>query len=406
MLDKALHNNELDYHIQPQICADTRQIIGGELLVRWFKPDGEIVHPTMFVDFLEKGGFAETFFNWSVKRVIDITRQIHQEVGTWIPLSMNLSPAHIHNRKMIEQLVDTARRYKVPKHILEIEITERVLADDPKEVLTNLKRLDNEGFKIAIDDFGTGYSSLSYLRKFPIHRLKIDRIFVANLEESEEDRLIITSIVMLAHVLGLETIAEGVEDSFQATFLKESGCEYFQGYLTGKPVPIEDFSKLVKYNAEKYSWKDTPTSVLKQKEIPQRSRQIRWKKSFSTDIVSIDNEHRRLIDMLNDFIGGEPTKKNILNTLDEITLETIHHFQHEEHVMLNIQYPRYAKHKEKHRLLIADINKYRARIAENGNKSNFSEIVRYLKYWLLRHLVSEDTQLNRYLNKSVQERRT
>ena len=405
LLETALVNNDLDFYIQPQICSDTRQVIGGELLVRWFKSDGEIVPPTMFVDFPEKGEFAEKFLKWSIQRIATILKDVHQLVGTWIPLSMNLSPAHIHDDELVRHLTAEIHRHRIPRGILEIEITERILAEDPDSVLRNLSYLSNEGFKIAIDDFGTGYSSLSYLRKFPINRLKIDRVFINNLEENEEDRLLITSIILLAHVLGLETIAEGVEDTFQASFLKDTGCEYFQGYLTGKPMPIIDFISFIKENKTNLSWQDIPINILKDKNIQSKAKSIKWKKSFSTDIVSIDNEHRILIDRLNRFIEAGGNQDEIIRVLDEISSEAMDHFNHEERIMRNINYPRYAAHAEKHKWLLADISKRRLEIENSKEDANFSEIVRYIKYWLLRHLVSEDTQLNRYMNKPAEDRR-
>ncbi|MEW8497152.1 MAG: EAL domain-containing protein, partial [Candidatus Thiodiazotropha taylori] len=262
---------------------------------------------------------------------------------------------------------------------------------------------------IAIDDFGTGYSSLSYLRRFPLDRLKIDRVFVSNLEENEEDRLIVTSIASLAHILGLEIVAEGIEEPFQASFLKNIGCEYFQGYLTGKPMPVDAFIEFARHNPEHSEWLEEPSKFRSEHSLESKARKVKWKKSFSTDVVSVDNEHRALIDALNTFSDlymKDPESIDITETLDVIALEAIKHFDHEEDVMFNIGYPRYEMHREKHKWLIADIAKRKLEISEHKQGTSFDEVLQYLKYWLLRHLVSEDTHLHRFINKPSSERRT
>ena len=404
MLEGALKKGELDYYIQPQICSDTRQIIGGELLIRWLPASGITISPSQFIDFFEEGDLADVFFEWSIKRTVEILKTIHEHTGVWIPLSLNLSPSLIHSRQLMDVLVDHVKRHHIPMHVVEVELTERILATDPDTVLDNLNYISENGLKIAIDDFGTGYSSLSYLRRFPIDRLKIDRIFISNLEDSEEDRLIATSIVSLAHVLGVEVVAEGVEEAFQASFLRDIGCEFFQGYLTGKPMPVADFIMLNKNKSSSEGWEEKPTEILKNKHIKNKSASVRWKKSFSTDVVSVDSEHRVLIDMLNQFIDSDSNLDEALKVFDEVTLETINHFKHEERIMMNIKYPRYELHREKHRRLVADITKYRSSI-NASQEANIQELIRYLKYWLLRHLVSEDTQLRQYLNKEAHDRR-
>lgn len=407
-LEAALNAGELDFYIQPQISAETRQVVGGELLVRWFSPSGEIIAPLQFIEFLEQGEFADRFYHWSIQRTVELLKQVRSELDMWMPLSLNLAVTHFSDMDSLQVLVDAVEQNNIPDRILEIEVTERILAENPELILRNLNHMQEKGFKVAIDDFGTGYSSLSYLRKFPLDRLKIDRVFVTNLSEIEEDRLIVTAIVSLAHVLGLEVVAEGIEDGFQSSFLKDIGCEYFQGYLTGKPMPVDEFVQFAKQKPEHCDWADTPADVLNERNIGRTARRVKWKKSFSTDVVSVDNEHRLLIDGLNEFASqylDDPDSVDFVATLDGIASEVIKHFEHEEEVMFNIGYPRYEAHREKHKWLIADIAKRKAEIAENRAGTNFDEVLQYLKYWLLRHLVSEDTHLHRFLNKPMSERR-
>ena len=407
-LHQALDDNEMVFFIQPQISSQTRQVIGGELLVRWLPKSGNMIPPSEFINFIEEGEFSYSFYTWSIFKAIETLKRIHNELDLWVPLSLNLAPTHINDTTMIEMLVNVVNEHEIPPGMLEVEITERILADNKDNILANLKFISGEGINIAIDDFGTGYSSLSYLRKFPLDRLKIDRVFVANINDNEEDRLIVSSIVSLAHVLGLEVIAEGVEENNQTTFLKDQGCEYFQGFLTGKPMSVDDFIQFVIENPKHSTWTEAPIAYLKEHQLDKSPKTIVWKKSFSTDLVSIDNEHRVLIDVLNNFsesYHNNPDSVDILETLDLIASETIEHFKHEENIMFNIGYPRYKSHKAKHEWLIADITKRRAEFEKNISDINFEEVVKYLKYWLLRHLVSEDTHLRRYLNRDKGDRR-
>ncbi|WP_417841950.1 EAL domain-containing protein [Terasakiella sp.] len=402
-LNEALDSNQLQFYIQPQVSSESNHVIGGELLIRWVQPNGQIIPPSQFVDFLEYGDFGRTFLHWSMERSAELLAQIKKECGRWIPLSLNVASNYFSKEVLVDPLVQCMDKYDIPYENLEIEITERVLAENPKDVMHTLQMLHHKGFKAAIDDFGTGYSSLSYLRKFSLDRLKIDRVFVTNLAENEEDRLIAVAIASLAHVLGLEIVAEGVEENAQAAFLNSIGCEYFQGFLTGKPMPADQFISFCienEKNVGPVKWSNNQIEDLK---LSHRPRKVNWKKSFSTDIVSVDNEHRDLIDLLNkatETYLNDPLSLDLGNTFDLIGAETLKHFDHEENVMRNMAYPRYETHRDKHKWLIADLSKRKAEILSDPEGTNFDEVLRYLKYWLLRHLISEDTHLLRYLNKA------
>jgi len=399
-LYQALENDEFVFYIQPQIDARTGQVASAELLARWIKEDGSIVPPSAFLRFIEEGEFSYEFYKWSIHKTIEVLKNIYQALGRWIPLSLNLAPTHINEKELILYLIDTVKQHKIPDDVLEIEVTERILASNEETILANLELLTENHIKIAIDDFGTGYSSLSYLRKFPLDRLKIDRIFVSNLSENEEDRLIVTSIISLAHVLNLEVIAEGVEQDGEASFLNEMGCEFFQGFLTGRPMPLDKFNNFVLSESAK---ENIPKDHIYLSSFSNENgpRTIKWKKSFSTDILSVDNDHRFLIDTLNDvteLYKNDPDSLNAVDVVNSIASETIKHFAYEEKVMRNIGYPRYQIHKEKHELLLSDIAKRKSDL-EHVKNIDFEEIISYLKFWLLRHLVSEDTALRRYISK-------
>jgi len=407
-LEEALDRNQLDFFIQPQINSENRQVLGGELLIRWLPTPTEVIPPSQFVEFLEDGEFGKTFLQWSITRSADILQQIKDALGYWVPLSLNVSSPYFSQELLVDPLISCFTKKDIPFDQLEIEITERVLAENPKDVLHTLSQLQDNGFASAIDDFGTGYSSLSYLRQFPLNRLKIDRVFVTNLADNEEDRLITVAIASLAHVLGLEVVAEGVETTTQASFLKNIGCEYFQGYLTGKPMPVADFIQFCQDNTDVRNQIHVDNTAFIDSKLNRKHRKVNWKKSFSTDIVSLDNDHQELIDLINKLTDNfieDPDSIDLCDALDHIGIETLKHFDHEETVMRNINYPRYAIHREKHKWLIADLSKRKLELSINPQAASFEEILQYLKYWLLRHLISEDTHIQRYLNKPNSERR-
>ena len=407
-LHKALDDSEFVFYIQPQFSAQTRMMIGGELLVRWISKSGKIIPPSEYINFIEEGDFSYSFFTWSIFSAVEALKQVKEKTGSWMPLSLNLAPTHIQDKNLIELLVNIIKEHDIPEDVLEVEITERILAVDHENILANLNYLSEQGINIVIDDFGTGYSSLSYLRKFPLDRLKIDRIFVSNINENEEDRLIVSSIVSLAHVLGLEVVAEGVEESSQMAFLNESGCEYIQGFFTSRPIPIPDFIEMTNNKVKSQEWDGQLANYVSDHKLDSTPKVIKWKKSFSTELVSIDEEHRTLVDVLNNFATAyhdNPESVDILGTLDLVATETIKHFRHEETMMYNMRYPRYKAHKSKHEDLIADISRRKEEFSQDINNVNFDEVIKYLKYWLLRHLVSEDTHLRRYLNKEIADRR-
>jgi hemerythrin-like metal-binding protein len=407
-MEAALNHDQFVFYIQPQIAAQTREVVGGELLIRWIAGDGEVIQPSRFVEYLEEGAFADQFLVWSIRQAAMILVQIKQATGCWRSLSLNVAPSQFTEDLLLHNLLKVFDEFAVPREYLEVEITERVLAEDPRQVMGVLRQLQNEGFRMAIDDFGTGYSSLSYLRQFPLDRLKIDRVFVTNLADNEEDRLISTAIASLAHVLGLEVVVEGVENAAQARFLQQIGCEYFQGYLTGKPMPVDAFIDFCENRPGQAADALSQTGFRQDGAVDQNGSVLSWKKGFSTDLVSVDNEHRDLIEALNAVAAAyadDPGKVNLLEAVDMIGTETMRHFEHEEQVMRNIQYSRYEAHKEKHRWLIADLSKRRNALRVKGEPVDFDELMQYLKYWLLRHLISEDTRLHRFINRSSTERR-
>ena len=158
---------------------------------------------------------------------------------------MNLSPRQFAQPDLVGQILGVLEETGFDPNFLELELTESALMAEPEEAAVLLSQLKRMGVRLAIDDFGTGYSSLSYLRRFPLHTLKIDKSFVRDIPHHQDDMEIATAIIQLGHILGFTVLAEGVETEAQLAFLRERGCDLYQGYLFSKPVPAAEFERLL-----------------------------------------------------------------------------------------------------------------------------------------------------------------
>jgi diguanylate cyclase (GGDEF)-like protein/PAS domain S-box-containing protein len=239
-LRKAVEHNELALHYMPQADMDGR-ITGFEALARWHHPRHGLVPPDVFIPLAEESGIIGALGEW-------VLRTACHEAASWpnkLHIAVNLSPVQFQHGdlpSLVHQvLLDTG----LSPARLELEITEGVLIGDFTGAVAMLRRLKNMGVRVAMDDFGTGYSSLSYLQSFPFDKIKIDRAFVANLSHSQQSATIIRAVIALSRGLNMPVVAEGVETEAQRAFLAAEGCDAIQGYLVGRPMPIEDYAKLV-----------------------------------------------------------------------------------------------------------------------------------------------------------------
>jgi diguanylate cyclase (GGDEF)-like protein len=232
-LRDALQNNELQVHYQPQFRHGT--LFGMEALLRWNNPSRGLVSPGVFVPAAEETGLIEALGAFVMKRVM---QDSHNMPG--LVLAINVSVAQLRLRSFVPLVERLLQETCTDAHQFEIEITETLLLGDDPAIQQRLKKLSDMGFRIALDDFGTGYSSLSYLRKYPINKIKIDRSFVMNLGRDEDASSVVHAIVSLARALRLDVIAEGVETDVQRVRLLAAGCNAFQGYLFGRPKPLQE----------------------------------------------------------------------------------------------------------------------------------------------------------------------
>lgn len=243
-LNRALEQNEMSLVLQPQFAIASRRLVGAEALLRWRHGQPDEIGPGVFVPIAEETGLIVELGSWVLREACRLAAGWWRR-GQGPRLAVNLSPVQFWNRDLCGEVEAALAAFGLPPAALELEITEGVLMRDTKSAAETLNRLNELGVAIALDDFGTGYSSLSYLKRFPIHRLKIDQTFVRDLDHDQDDRQIARAIVGLGHSLGLEVIAEGVETERHLRFLAELECDVAQGYLFAPPLTVPAFAAML-----------------------------------------------------------------------------------------------------------------------------------------------------------------
>ncbi|MCC5814964.1 MAG: EAL domain-containing protein [Leptospira sp.] len=252
-LRKAIQNDEFLLYFQPQISITSGELCGMEALVRWNHPQKGIVSPLEFIPVAEMSGLIQEIGLYVLKSACEISKDWIDRGLIDFPVSVNVSAKQWNNLSLSNEIVGILESTGLPSKLLTIELTESSIMEDPEKSIRAFQELLNQGIGLSVDDFGTGYSSLSYLKKLNVHHLKIDRSFVHDLEFSSSDRAISLAIINLAHSLGLNVVAEGVEKVEQLTILKEQGCDSFQGYLVSKPLSEKDFEELLR-NYRKFEY--------------------------------------------------------------------------------------------------------------------------------------------------------
>ena len=233
-LRSAINNNELVLHFQPKIDIQKHKHIGYEALLRWDHPQRGLVPPDDFIPYAEITDLIHPMTLWVLENSLIQSAEWSKQ-GLIHHISINLSARNLLDDSLPNKLAVLLKRYKVEPLSIELEITESALMTEPETALHNLNQLHQLGVQVSIDDFGTGFSSLSYLRQMPIHKLKIDKTFVLNMDSNHGDRVIVESTINLAHNLGLKVVAEGVENKQVLELLSGLGCDEAQGYYISRP---------------------------------------------------------------------------------------------------------------------------------------------------------------------------
>lgn len=244
-LRKAIELQQFQLNYQIQV-GSTGQILGAEALIRWHHPERGIISPIDFIPLAEETGLMLPIGNWVLNTVCaQLSKWQKTLFACNLVIAVNVSAMQFHQIDFVEKILEMIKQYEISPTRLKIELTESMLVDNIKDIVTKMTALSKIGITFSLDDFGTGYSSLQYLKMLPLNQLKIDQSFVHDIATHSSNRAIVRTIITMAHGLDINVIAEGVETSEQQQFLLDNGCTHYQGYLFSKPLPIADFESLL-----------------------------------------------------------------------------------------------------------------------------------------------------------------
>ena len=242
---KAVSENQFVLYYQPQILARFN-VVGAEGLVRWKDPDRGIVPPSEFISLAEESGLILPIGLW-------VLRAACEQLAIWatiprsrhLTISVNVSARQLYQQDFVHEVLAVIKSAGANPNLLKLELTESLLVSNVEETIEKMLLLKGHGVRFALDDFGTGFSSLAYLKRLPLDQLKIDQSFVRDILTDPNDAAIAKTVIALAGSLGLSVIAEGVETESQRGLLEAQGCDSYQGYLFGRPMPIAEFEVLL-----------------------------------------------------------------------------------------------------------------------------------------------------------------
>ncbi|MDT8408457.1 MAG: PAS domain S-box protein [Wenzhouxiangellaceae bacterium] len=245
-LRSAIESRLLDIHLQPIVSARDGRIVGAEALARWSHPERGWIQPDVFIPLAEETGLISTLsiqlLDKAAQAIVNLQKRFDQPD---LRLAFNISASQLNHAGFEQTIADVLQKTQLDPTCFELELTESMMMQQVGSASTTLEKLRKRGIRISIDDFGTGFSSLAYLQEIKAHSLKIDRRFVRDVVDNQADARIASSIIAMAHALGMEVIAEGVEDQRQLEYLQAHGCDFYQGYWFSKPLPIDEFADLL-----------------------------------------------------------------------------------------------------------------------------------------------------------------
>ena len=239
-LYKAIEANQFELYYQPQM--EEGSLIGAECLIRWNHPSRGLMYPGEFISLAEETGLILPLGDWVLNTAcVQIAAWANHPLMKHIPVAINISARQFRQPEFVEQAMAALYRTGANPHNLKLELTESMLLENVEEVIGKMIDLKSNGLRFSLDDFGVGYSSLSYLKRLPLDQLKIDISFVRDILADTSSGAIAQTIISLGRTMGLSVIAEGVETVEQRDFLVQLGCRAFQGFLFGKPLPLDEF---------------------------------------------------------------------------------------------------------------------------------------------------------------------
>lgn len=247
-MSKAIEKCEFRVYYQPEVEIETNKIVGAEALIRWEHPTWGLVSPGEFIPIAEETGFIIDMTNWMLREICKTYKSWLDKGLPSIKIAINYSSISFLESNFVEGIKSIIEEFELDPKFLVIEVTEGILIKNKEIVMNNIKKLQNLGIKVALDDFGTGYSSLQYLSVFNIDIVKIDRSFIKGVLTNKANNVLTRHVIEISNELGIKTVAEGIETKEQLEYLRELGCFLGQGYLFSKPVPVDEFEKILEIN--------------------------------------------------------------------------------------------------------------------------------------------------------------
>jgi EAL domain-containing protein (putative c-di-GMP-specific phosphodiesterase class I) len=248
-LHAAIASKQFELYYQPKVDARTGMVRSAEALIRWVHPERGTVSPVDFIPLAEECGLIGAIGTWVIREACRQARAWQDAGVPRLRISVNLAASQFRDSALVDTIRSALDDADLEARYLEVELTESAVMTNPEQSVMILEQLSAMGVLVSVDDFGTGYSSMSYLRRFPIDKLKIDRVFINEIVSRPEDASIVRAIVSLAHSLRLKVVAEGVETAEQLDFLKAAGCDEYQGFHFSRPLPAADFERLMRQSS-------------------------------------------------------------------------------------------------------------------------------------------------------------
>ena len=250
-MEAALEDKQFCIFLQPQIDLATKKIVSAEALVRWIHPEKGMIPPFKFIPVFENNGFISKLDLFVWEEAARTLKKWRDQNQIMVPIAINLSRVDVEQEIIMEQLLSLSDKYNLGSQWLKMELTESVYSEEGSLIMNRMKAIREHGFKVAVDDFGSGYSSLHMLKKMPIDILKIDKSFLdVDMNMDIRDEIVIRDVISMGKHLNLQIIVEGVETQEQSDFLESVGCDIVQGYYYGRPMPVEEFERVLKENHE------------------------------------------------------------------------------------------------------------------------------------------------------------
>ncbi len=244
-MEKALANNEFKVYLQPKYSPVTEELMGAEALVRWISDEKGFISPGEFIPIFEKNGFITRLDDYMIDAVASLQAEWKKEGRKFVPVSVNVSRLHFADENLADHIKDIVDKYDVEHNYIEIELTESAFFDDKEVLLNTISKLHKYGFTVSMDDFGSGYSSLNSLKNLPLDVIKLDGEFFNELEDKERGETVVKNTIVLAKDLNMKIVAEGIETKEQVEFLEKQGCDLIQGFYYARPMPVDQFGKLI-----------------------------------------------------------------------------------------------------------------------------------------------------------------